>query len=95
MPNFDWQKVAARYSNNPTSRTKKGCPFKVAHVEAHVLYIDLPSGQLSVSRKYLEKAVHLINAGRVINGPADYKRLVYDERPAYAWAILRDMGFVR
>lgn len=59
-----------------------------------VIYIDLPNGEQSVSRVMLEKAVQIIRKGRRIEGPADYKRLVADERPTYAWAILRDMGFV-
>ena len=46
-----------------------------------------------MSRENLERAVELINAGQVLRGPADYRKKVYDRRPAYAWAILRDMGF--
>ncbi len=89
-----WDEIKRKYSNNPNSHTKNGRPFVVGKVEPQALYVDLPSGQLSVSRKNLEKAVQLISRGASIEGPADYRRLVYDERPAYAWAILRDFDFV-
>jgi hypothetical protein len=52
-------------------------------------------GEQGVSRVNLEKAVSLIEQGSEIQGPADYKSLVADERPAYAWAILRDMGIIK
>jgi len=52
------------------------------------------SGEEYVSRENLEKAVQLISNGIVLEGPSDYRRLVYDQRPAYAWAILKDMGVI-
>ena len=92
---FDWEEIKKRYTNNPISHTKNGHPFRISRIVLGTVYIDLPSGEQSVSRKYLEKAVRLINQGTVIGGPSDYKRLVYDERPAYAWAILRDAKLVK
>lgn len=91
---LDWEKLKERYSGNNKSLTKKGRPFSVI-VARNTLYIDLPSGKQTVSRKCLEKAVDLLNKGETISGPFDYRTKVCDERPAYAWAILRDMGFVK
>ena len=91
---LDWQWVKRRYKDNPNSYTKNGNVFTVCKVSDSALFIDLPCGEQSVSRSNLEKAVQLINRGLVISGPSDYKKLVYDERPAYAWAILRDFGFI-
>ncbi len=93
MP-LDWNKVVRRYRENPKSKTKQGHPFTVSRVTNTAIYIDLPSGEEYISRENLETAVSLIEEGTRIEGPADYKRLVYDQRPAYAWAILRDMGYV-
>lgn len=91
---LDWDKVKARYRSNPISRTKRGRMFRVSRVTETAVYVDLPSKEEPVSRRLLEKAVGLVNQGRVIEGPADYKRLVGDERPSYAWTLLRDLGFV-
>jgi len=86
---LDWQKLVERYSRNPISHAKNGKSLKVSRITDSAIYIDLPSGEQYVSRSLLEKAVQLMNEGKVIEGPADYKRLVYDQRPAYAWAIAR------
>jgi len=94
MGDLDWNDVVDRYAEEPVSHTKTGKEFRVSRVTDTAIYIDLPSGEQYVSRANLEQAVHLINEGQRIEGPADYRRLVYDQRPAYAWAILRDMGFV-
>ncbi len=93
MKKLDWEKLKERYSKNNISTTKTGETFSVI-VSEYTLYIDLPSGKQAVSRSRLEKAVDLLNQGVTINGPFDYRNKVGDERPAYAWAILRDMGFV-
>jgi len=95
MPKLDWEEVKARFSQNPVSYTKTGKQFRVSRITDDAIYIDLPSGEQYVGRLLLEKAVNLLNAGRIIQGPADYKRLVYDQRPSYAWTILRDMGFTK
>ena len=91
---LDWKKVWDRYSRNPRSKTKVGKAFDILRVLDTGLYIDLPSREEYISRKNLERAVDLIESGIQIRGPGDYRRLVYDQRPAYAWAILRDLGFV-
>lgn len=93
MP-FDWKRIMKRYGENPSSSTKTGQEFPILRVTETAIIIGLPSGEEHISRKNLETAVRLIEEGTRIEGPADYRRLVYDQRPAYAWAILRDMGYV-
>jgi len=94
MGKLDWEKLKARYRENPVSRTKTGAEFRVARVTDDAVFIDLPSKDEYVSKGNLEKAIELINEGERIKGPSDYRKKVYDQRPAYAWAILRDMGFI-
>ncbi len=94
MP-LEWEEVRNLYNRNPTSKTKRGKKFIVKRVLDNGLIIDLPSGEEYISREKLESAVDLIERGTQISGPADYRKLVYDQRPAYAWAILRDLGFIR
>jgi len=45
------------------------------------VFIKLPSKVEYMSRKNLEKAVELISEGQKINGPHDYRKKVYDQRP--------------
>jgi hypothetical protein len=49
----------------------------------------------TVGRSNLEKAVAVIQSGTVLNGPKDYRVLVADDRPAYAWAILHELGLIQ
>lgn len=95
MKNLDWETLKQKYKESPVSYTKTRKEFRISRVTNTAIYIDLPSGEEYISRANLEKAIDLINNGIVMEGPADYKRLVYDQRPAYAWAILKDMGFVQ
>lgn len=94
MGKMDWEKLKARYRENPLSHTKTGVEFRVAGVTDDAVFINLPSKDEYISRENLEKAVELINEGTRIKGPSDYRKKVYDQRPAYAWAILRDMGLI-
>jgi len=93
MSELGWNQVREKYSRNPITFTKTGKEFRVSRVTETAIYIDLPSGEEYISRKNLARAVALIQEGIKLNGPSDYKRQVYDQRPAYAWAILRDLGF--
>ncbi|MCW3999512.1 MAG: hypothetical protein NWE93_04680 [Candidatus Bathyarchaeota archaeon] len=95
MSKLDWKVIESRFCSNSISKTKTGKSFKVLKITKEEIIIDLPAKEQYVSRKNLEKAVELLSQGTVIGGPADYRRLVADERPAYAWAILRDFGFVK
>lgn len=94
MALLDWEKLKERYATNPVSHTKTGVVFEVTRITDEAVYIGLPSNDEYVSRENLEKAVELLESGGTIKGPADYRKKIYDQRPAYAWAILRDMGFI-
>ncbi|MHA1920831.1 MAG: hypothetical protein ACTSWX_13870 [Promethearchaeota archaeon] len=94
MKKLNWEILKQRYKENPISYTKTRKEFRISRVTNTAIYTDLQRREEYISRENLEKAIDLINNGIVLEGPADYKRLVYDQRPAYAWAILRDMGFV-
>jgi len=95
MKKLNWEILKQRYKENPISYTKTKKKFKVSRVTNSAIYIDLPSREEYISRENLEKAIDLINNGIILEGPADYERLVCDQRSSYAWAILRDMGFVQ
>lgn len=90
---MDWDRVRA-LERRRDLRTKRGAPFRISRVTGSIAFIDLPSGEQSVSRANLEKAEGLVLSGARLKGPADCRRLVADERPTYAWAILRELGIV-
>ena len=92
---LDWNKVKERYKKDPITFTKEGDKFQIGKITETVLFLDLPCGEKSIRRKHLEKAVELINKGKIINNPEDYVKLVNDKRATNAWAILRDMGFTK
>ncbi|MDD4315117.1 MAG: hypothetical protein WC096_08085 [Sphaerochaetaceae bacterium] len=93
MP-LNWDMVVKRYTEQPYVTTKTGETQRVAEVTETALIMDLPGGRQSVSRKKLESAVALIEGGRKIRTVSDYRQMVADERPAYAWAVLRDFGYI-
>lgn len=92
MNKLDWGKLKVRYQENPVSRTKTGAKFRVTRVTEEAVFIDLPSKEEYISRENLEKAAEYISVGGIIKGPADYRKKIYDQRPAYACAYSDDSG---
>ena len=90
---MDWDRVRSLQQRSGL-KTKTGKPFWISRVTERMVFIDLPSGEQSVSRANLERAERLVLAGRRLEGPMEYRTLIADERPAYAWAILRELGIV-
>lgn len=90
---MDWERVRA-LERRRDLKTKRGKAFHISRVTGSIAFIDLPSGAQTVSRANLEKAERLVLSGAPLHGPSDYKRLVADERPTYAWAILRELGII-
>jgi len=89
-----WDRV--KDLEDKTLETIEGKPFRVLKVTDSAVEVSPSSSGKSytVSRKHLEKAVRLLAAGEEIPGPTAYKEKVYDQRPAYAWAILHALGYV-
>jgi len=93
MEQLDWRKLVQLANQKVSLRTKTNIPFQIIDSTENTLIIRVSSGNdLTISRVNLEKAVQKLRAGVVISGPQDYKDKVADDRPAYAWAILRELG---
>jgi hypothetical protein len=92
---LDWNKIIERYKKDPITYTKDGTKFQIGKITDTTIFLDMPCREQPIRRKNLEKAVNLINKGEKINDPEDYIKLVKNERSANAWAILRDMGFIK
>ena len=87
------EEVEQKYQRNPLTTTKEGQPFRVQGIRANSVYVEIASGEEPIRIATLERAVELLRSGVRISGPADFRIKVADERPAYAWAILRDLGY--
>jgi hypothetical protein len=92
---LDWDKVKERYKKDPATYTKDGTKFQIGRITDTTIFLDLPCGERPIRRINLEKAVQLLTKGEKIIEPEDYIKLVKNERSANAWAILRDMGFIK
>lgn len=92
---MDWQAIRRLAAAQSEILTKTEVPFRVVEATEGSLVIEVSSGrQHTVSRVNLEKAVALLRRGETLAGPSDYRRKVADDRPAYAWAILRELGYL-
>ena len=95
MITLDWEKIKNLADQKTTLLTKTGVPFQISSASQETLTVRVRSGEEhSISRANLEKAVQKIQAGVVFSGPKNYLDKVADERPAYAWAILRELGYL-
>jgi hypothetical protein len=91
----DWEAVQNLAAARTELKTISGVPFWVVNATEHSLTVEVRSGrQHSVGRDNLERALALLRQGEIIAGPADYRQKVADDRPAYAWAILRELGYL-
>lgn len=96
MGKLNWDEIHQIVNNGEILSTKTGVPFQIVSVSADTLIVKVSTGkEYSILRKTLEKAVSKIGAGLTLNGPKDYRENVADERPAYAWAILKHLGLLK
>lgn len=91
---MDWNLVRAL--RRRTLHTITGEAFLVDEVMARMVYVVVGPQRRrhSISRTNLERAVALIQAGKPLSSPVEYTERVADERPSYAWAILRELGYI-
>ena len=96
MKPLHWEEIENLADQKATLLTKTRVPFQIVSASEETLTVCVRSGEeYTLRRANLEKAVHLLHTGAVLNGPQDYRDQVADERPAYAWAILRAMGHLK
>jgi len=65
MAKLDWERLKTRYRENPVSHTKTGEEFRIVRVTERAAFVDLPSRDEYISRKYLEKGT---TGGRFMPG---------------------------
>lgn len=88
-PSFDWRALRALVGRSLA--TKRGGSFTVVKVTEHTVVVRVGSSgkTYSLRRRCLEEAARLAAAGTPLPGPSAYRKLVCNEAPAYAWALLR------
>ena len=96
MNQLNWDEIQNLADRKATLFTKNRVQFQLVAASEATLTVRVSSGEEhSLSRKNLEKAVAKIQAGMSLKGPQDYRDLIADDRPAYAWAILRHLGYIK
>lgn len=96
MITLDWEEIKNLADQKTTLLTKTRIPFQISSASQETLTVRVRSGaEHTVSRANLEKAVQMLQTGAVFSGPKDYRDQVADDRPAYAWAILRELGYLK
>jgi len=96
MSELFWKKIKNLADQKATLHTKTRVPFQVIAATENLVKVRVRSGEVhTVSRGNLEEAVEKIQAGVVLSGPKAYRDQVADDRPAYAWAILSELGYLQ
>ena len=92
---MDWEPVRRLAAMQGELLTITGQRFRLVGATDQSVTVQVSSGrQHTISRANLERAVELLRQGETLAGPSDYRNKVADDRPAYAWAILRELGYV-
>ena len=92
---MDWEPVRRLAAMQVDLLTIKGVRFSVVGATDNTVIVEVSSGRRhTISRANLERAVELLHQGEILAGPSDYRNKVADDRPAYAWAILRELEYV-
>jgi hypothetical protein len=96
MKQLNWNEIQNLADRNATLLTKTRIGFQIVAASEIGLTVRVRSGEEhTISRANLEKAVAIIQSGAILNGPKDYRELIADDRPAYAWAILKHLGYLK
>lgn len=98
MP-LDWEEVRRRYGRGARVPTVAGGKtLEVTGVDGDYIYIRNPLWKDALSRVHLEKAVGLIETGRLTRDPGlfaeEYRHEVADIRGTSVAHILKDLGFL-
>lgn len=98
MP-LDWAKVIERYGDGADVESIPGAStIKVTGADEERIYVSHRLWKDSLSRENIEKAVGLIEEGKMSKETGDmvaqYRQRVADERPTTAAVILKDLGYL-
>jgi hypothetical protein len=98
MP-LDWQDVQRRYGQGAQVPTVAGGKtLEVTGADEDRIYIRTSLWRAELQRSDLERAVSLLEEGRITRHPGhfaeEYRHMVTDERGSSVAHILKDLGFL-
>lgn len=96
---LDWDAVVQRYKDGADIEPIPGAStLAVTGADEHKIYVKHRLWKDSLSRENLEKAVVLLEEGRMTRKSGDfidqYRTFVEDERPTTAATVLKDLGYL-
>jgi transcriptional regulator of met regulon len=95
MSELNWERVCELAGRKEPLHTKTKIPFHILRVSNTTVTVRVRSGEEHpIYRTNLETAVMKIQTGVELKGPKDYKDQIADDRPSYAWAILKELGYL-
>lgn len=95
-----WPEIVERYQNGAKLPSMPGArTLEVTGADDEYIYVTHRLWQDKITRGYLEKAMALLDAGKMTSDYGDvvdyYRTYIADERPTTAATILKDLGYVR
>jgi hypothetical protein len=98
MP-LDWANVKTRYKDGASIEPIPGAAtLTVTGVDDDKIYVKHRLWSAALSREYLEKAVALLDEGKMTRKSGDfidqYRTFIADERPTTAATVLKDLGYL-
>jgi hypothetical protein len=95
----DWTGVVKRYQEGAELPSMPGArTLKVTGADDDYIYVSHRLWQDKISRIYLEKAMALLDEGKMTRDYGDvidhYRTYIADERPTTAATILKDLGYL-
>jgi hypothetical protein len=94
-----WEDVVKRYKDGAQIEPIPGAStLEVTGADDEKVYVKHRLWQDALSRRNLEKAVTLLEAGKMTRKSGDfidqYRTFVEDERPTTAATVLKDLGYL-
>ncbi len=96
---MDWEAVKDRYKGGASIEPIPGAAtLAVTGADDEHVYVKHRLWTAALSRKNLEKAVDLLEQGKMTRKSGDfidqYRTFVADERPTTAATVLKDLGYL-
>jgi hypothetical protein len=96
---LDWEALKQRYANGASIEPIPGAStLAVTGVDDEAVHVKHRLWSDSLSRANLEKAVSLLDEGKMTKSSGDfidqYRTFIADERPTTAATVLKDLGYL-
>jgi hypothetical protein len=96
---LDWDEVVKKYKDGADVEAIPGAStLEVTGADDSKVYVKHRLWKDALSRENLEKAVMLLEEGKMTNKSGDfidqYRTMIADERPTTAATVLKDLGYL-